>query len=159
MEGWVVGRPEHRLRAGTSRRATALSDNNNSNPQRGVRIDGIFQYNSKKTIANIADGSSNTVMFTESAPGRVGTDRLTQTWNFSMVYSEYGPPCNGDRTNPLNGNCNGFAPLMANSLHSGGVINCCFGDGSVRGLKGTALDFLGWSYLIGVDDGIQEPLP
>jgi prepilin-type processing-associated H-X9-DG protein len=147
----VLGRSTYAMTGGESRGLVLVR---NSNPQRGVRIDGIFQYNSKNTIATIGDGSSNTVMFTESAPGLLSGQRMTQTWNFGMVYSEYGPPCNGNRANPLNGNCNGFAPLMANSLHTGGVINCCFGDGSVRPLKGLSLDF--WHGPTIEDDGTKN---
>jgi prepilin-type processing-associated H-X9-DG protein len=123
-----------------------------------VLINGIFQYKSATKIGNIQDGSSNTLMFTESAPGRNGADIFTQTWNFGVVYSQYGPPCNGNRPNPNNGNCANFAHLVPNSLHTSGIINCCFGDGSVRSLQGSRYDFLGWSYLTGVEDGISEDI-
>jgi len=132
----------------------------NSNPQAGVPIHGAFEYNSKNTIAGIQDGSSNTLFFVESAPGKNGTtDVMTQTCNFGIVWSQFGPPCNGDRPNPNNSNCGqGVSFLLPNTLHTGGVINCCFGDGSVRALRGPAYDFLGWSYLTGTADGVSEPI-
>jgi prepilin-type N-terminal cleavage/methylation domain-containing protein len=152
----VLGRSSYVMTGGEMRNVLVLV--RNSNPARGVRIDGIFQYNSKNTIAGIGDGSSNTVMFTESAPGVVAGVRLAQTWNFGMTYSTFNGPCNGDRPNPNNFNCGPASALMPNSLHTSGIINCCFGDGSVRALKGTSYDFLGWSYLVGIDDGIMEPI-
>jgi prepilin-type N-terminal cleavage/methylation domain-containing protein/prepilin-type processing-associated H-X9-DG protein len=151
----IVGRSTYAMTAGETRGLVLIR---NSNPAAGTPVHGAFEYNSKNTIANIADGSSNTLFFVESAPGKVGTDILTQTWNFAIVWSQYGPPCNGDKPNPNSGNCGGFSPLLPNSLHTGGVINCCFGDGSVRALRGPSYDFLGWSYLTGVADGVTEPI-
>jgi prepilin-type N-terminal cleavage/methylation domain-containing protein len=152
----ILGRTTYAMTGGESRGLVLIR---NSNPQAGCVVDGAMQFNTANTIASIADGSSNTVIFTEASPGKAGgTETLSQTWNFGMVWSEYGPPCNGDRANPLNGNCAGYAGLMANTPHTAGVILCCFGDGSVRPLKGPSLDFLGWSYLIGTADGVMEPI-
>jgi prepilin-type N-terminal cleavage/methylation domain-containing protein len=151
----ILGRSTYAMTAGETRGLVLIR---NSNPQAGTPIHGAFEYNSKNTIANIPDGSSNTMFFTESAPGKVGTDILTQTWNFGIVWSQYGPPCNGDKPNANNGNCGGFSALVPNSLHTGGVIMTCFGDGSVRALRGPSYDFLGWSYLTGIGDGITEPI-
>ena len=151
----IVGRTTYAMTGGDYRGLILIR---NSSPPAGAPVKGAFEYNSANTVANIQDGSSNTLFFTESAPGRNGADIYTQTWNFAMVWSVYGPPCNGNRANPLNGNCTNFAHLMPNSLHTGGVIMCCFGDGSVRGLRGSSYDFLGWSYLTGVGDGVTEPI-
>jgi len=152
----ILGRSTYAMTAGETRGQVLVR---NSSPQVGTPVHGAFEYNSKNTVANIPDGSSNTLFFVESAPGKYApSDIITQTWNFGIVWSQYGPPCNGNNPNPNNGNCAGFAHLVPNSLHTGGVILCCFGDGSVRGLKGGSYDFLGWSYLTGIADGVTEPI-
>jgi prepilin-type N-terminal cleavage/methylation domain-containing protein/prepilin-type processing-associated H-X9-DG protein len=152
----ILGPSTYAMTGGESRGQVLIR---NSNPAAGASINGVFQYKTQNRIATITDGSSNTIMFTEAAPGPDSTGaKLSQIFAFSMVYSEYGPPCNWTLPNPNNPNCPNFSFLMANTPHAAGTINTCFADGSVRALRSTRFDFLGWSYLVGIADGVMEPI-
>ena len=76
------------------------------------------------------------------------------TWAHANIISQYGPPCKRGLPSANNANCANYSFLMPNTPHE--VINLGMGDGSVRSLRPEALDFLGWSYLVGIDDGTSE---
>jgi Protein of unknown function (DUF1559) len=119
---------------------------------------GYYCKNSKNTIISAADGSSNTIMFAETAGGIVtlgGVSAWANTsWGAGLMYAHFGfcP----DKTNP---NCvfdNGGLGLSANkpgSLHPQNMIMTAFGDGSVRQLSPT-MDFSAvYVPLCGMSDG------
>jgi prepilin-type N-terminal cleavage/methylation domain-containing protein len=115
---------------------------------------GMFYYNSKNKIANVTDGSSNTMMFCEMVggywPGSSNGKRWCPSWALNGNYTAFGvcPDVN-------NQNLNGAA--LFGSAHSG-IINVSYGDGSVRTLRnvdqynGTA--FPVWAAMAGISDGV-----
>jgi prepilin-type processing-associated H-X9-DG protein len=104
---------------------------------------GVFYPLSRTSIASITDGSSNTIMFSETAPSKgypdsdtSGASRIdfTAWWMAGDPYDTQGsaswPP------NPkakVIGSSWG-SPALVSSRHPGGV-NCGFADGSVRFIK------------------------
>jgi prepilin-type processing-associated H-X9-DG protein len=111
----------------------------------------------------VPDGTSNTIMFVESAGGldAIGGDQFfsaphwtQQAWAGALWWSGYGM-CPGTSsqfcsTNPAG---QGLFFLGAGSLHSGGICNVALADGSVRSLNAPAIDSLSLIYLAGVRDG------
>jgi len=98
---------------------------------------GIFTNRSKVRIAAIPDGSSNTLMLGEGYGGAVpGTRDYQWTWmgTGAMATFQGLRPCTATPTG-VNAN-NGTACNWANfsSAHTG-VVQFCFGDGSVRPLR------------------------
>ncbi len=139
-----------------------------SNPPSGVDCTGLFTYNSRVALGQVADGTSNTIMFGENPGGLVDLRSIggprgwnIHTWSFGIWYSTFGT-C-PDRNNDLAaaGNCDfssegrGQSIVSLGSFHSGGVINVCIGDGSVRSIKPN-FDFLSMSYLVGYKDGVVQ---
>jgi len=125
----------------------------------GPTYRGYFTHNSKNTIQGAKDGSSNTVMFIETAGGIGSLDGTTynwiqMAWANAIVFAELGS-C-PDRTNP---NCEynhgglGLGYGMPGSLHANNKMVTAFGDGSVRMLN-PDLDFgTVWVPLCGMSDG------
>ncbi len=157
----ILGRTNYMASAGEFRGLVLLRG---SNPPSGVDCTGMFGYLSRLALGQIIDGTSNTIMFAESAGGfenlggTFGRGWTMETWNFSIWYSTFGTCPN--RANP---NCDfssqgrGVGWGLPGSFHSGNVINVCIGDGSVRSIK-SDFDFLSMSYLVGYKDGvIQSP--
>ena len=112
------------------------------------QANGVFNYYSKTSIANITDGTSNTLLFGEAAWGRLGAGRDSeqQEWQW-WTSGNYGDslflslfPMNPQRRVGDDGGIRGINTsiyvLAASSLHPGG---CNFGmcDGSVRFIKDT----------------------
>ena len=137
----------------------------NSNPAAGAQCKGAFAWGRDgrgATIPGVSDGLSNTFFFTEAAAGpgsAFGSDIVAHTWNHGIVWTAYGacpgnPGSNG--IGQTNGNCGTAKPLVINSYHPGGVVMAAFGDGSVRPISTTRLDFLALSYLGGMTDGQIE---
>jgi len=119
---------------------------------------GYFTHNSKNTIVAASDGSSNTIMFMETAGGIVNLNSTPKwantSWPAAIMYAHFGV-C-PDKTNV---NCvytDGGLGLSANkpgSLHSGNLIMTSFGDGSVRSLR-PDMDFSAvYVPLCGIADG------
>ncbi|HXG09003.1 MAG TPA: DUF1559 domain-containing protein [Gemmataceae bacterium] len=134
-----------------------------SNPPAGTDCSGVFTYQSKRGLNLLPDGTSNTIIFAESAGGKVtvsglGTGWSYDTWNFGIWYSAFGI-C-PRRDNP---NCDfsaggfGLSWAVAGSFHPD-LCNVAMADGSVRPLTVGRMDFLTLSYLVGFQDGmIQSP--
>jgi len=137
---------------------------NRTNPTGpGVDCHGVFGYAKQKTsVANLADGTSNTIAFAEAAGGLQGNTTGTgNVWtNFSWGGGQWWSAF-GICPSSSNGNCSkdpaglGLSVQLAGSTHAGGVCNMAFGDGSVRGIA-SSIDFLSLSYLAGKGDGMVQ---
>jgi len=133
--------------------ATTTSINMTTNPWSG----GVYTGNtSAYTIANIPDGTSNTIAFAErlgfyqannwSSNPFVEMDELSPPWaNFSHFFgyqpivSQRQSSCGGQafQVTPKPdsyGGCQGAHPYVANSMHTGTLQAAMF-DGSVRGIS------------------------
>jgi hypothetical protein len=98
---------------------------------------GIFTNRSKVTLVGITDGTSNTLMFGEGYGGAVPGGRDIQwTWMGTAAMATFQGlrPCTAMPANvhPNNDPRCGWAGF--NSAHTG-IVNFCFGDGSVRGIR------------------------
>jgi prepilin-type N-terminal cleavage/methylation domain-containing protein len=119
--------------------------------------EGMFFYKSQNAIARITDGSSNTMMYAEYAGGYIqwgGSGGIPDglaagSWSAGFNYTGFGNPCNG-ATQIMNPSASCWA--MFGSFHTG-VLNCCFGDGSIRTIK-QSVDFNTWIYMSGISDGV-----
>ncbi len=99
---------------------------------------GIFTNRSQVRIETIGDGSSNTLMFGEGLGGaNPGPRDLQWSWmgSGSMATFQGLRPCTASPPPPYNGNnateCN-WASFSSNHT---GIVQFCFGDGSVRGIR------------------------
>jgi prepilin-type N-terminal cleavage/methylation domain-containing protein/prepilin-type processing-associated H-X9-DG protein len=140
---------------------------NRNNPA-GARVDahGLFYYKSRERVGSVADGTSNTLMFVESAGGMLGGGGLSapadtpkwtnQSWGGAIWWSATGICPNTRFSNctfnqappPYN------SPVFAaGSMHANGICNVAMADGSVRGLNAPNIDSLSLAYLAGVRDG------
>jgi prepilin-type N-terminal cleavage/methylation domain-containing protein/prepilin-type processing-associated H-X9-DG protein len=163
----VLGRTNYLPSAGDPR--TRIDRTSPTTPPGRVDAHGIFLYKGKVSLGAIPDGTSNTLMFVESAGGMLtglsspaDTPKWTnQAWGGAIWYSS-----SGICPNPAFANCkwNPSPPpfaspvFAAGSLHAGGVCNVALADGSVRGLSATNIDSLSLAYLAGIRDGeIQSP--
>jgi prepilin-type N-terminal cleavage/methylation domain-containing protein/prepilin-type processing-associated H-X9-DG protein len=163
----IMGRTNYLPSAGDAR--TRIDRNNPS----GGRVDahGLFYYKSKERVGAVPDGTSNTLMFVESAGGMLGggalsapadTPRWTnQSWAGAIWWSSAGICPNAQFAN-----CT-FNPspppytspvFAAGSRHTGGICNVAMADGSVRGINAPNIDSLSLAYLAGSRDGeVQSP--
>jgi prepilin-type N-terminal cleavage/methylation domain-containing protein len=114
---------------------------------------GIFNNRAQTKITDIADGSSNTLMFGEGVGGLTNGNQ-DYIWQWMCVAPM--PTRNGITTDPRNVTFSSFA-----SRHTG-IVQFAMGDGSVRGLRpgGTATrnpasaDWYALQALAGMADGL-----
>jgi prepilin-type N-terminal cleavage/methylation domain-containing protein/prepilin-type processing-associated H-X9-DG protein len=163
----IMGRTNYLPSAGDAR---TRIDRNNPN---GGRVDahGLFYYKSKERVGAVPDGTSNTLMFVESAGGMLGGGALSvpadvprwtnQSWGGAIWWSSSGICPN---TQFANCTFNASPPpytspvFAAGSKHAGGICNVAMADGSVRGINAPSIDSLSLAYLAGARDGeVQSP--
>jgi prepilin-type N-terminal cleavage/methylation domain-containing protein/prepilin-type processing-associated H-X9-DG protein len=157
----ILGRTNYLASAGDPR--TRVDRTSTTNPPARVNAKGLFYYKSKESIGKVPDGTSNTIMFVESAGGNhlisgdayFGTVHWTmQAWAGAVWWSAYGicpNSSNGNCNNPNSGST-GTSVFSAGGLH-GGVCNVAMADGSVRGINAPNIDTLSLAYLAGARDG------
>jgi prepilin-type N-terminal cleavage/methylation domain-containing protein len=93
---------------------------------------GIFTNRSKLKLVNltVTDGASNTLMFGEGLGGSdPGVRDFQWTWMGTGAMATFRGLCNGPAGSATAVNWAGFS-----SRHTG-IVQFCFGDGSVRGLR------------------------
>ena len=108
---------------------------------------GIYFASSKTKIADISDGTSNTVAFGEYVGVHIdGHREFTISWmGAGWLVSKWGlAPIYGDQKND-------YTWRQWSSKHPG-IVNFAFADGSVRPISRTA-DFNTWIYVTGKGDG------
>lgn len=91
---------------------------------------GIFTNRSTVAVQHITDGSSNTLMFGEGLGGNSPGARDWQwSWMGTGSMATFRGLCNGPANSATSVSWAGFS-----SRHDG-VVQFCFGDGSVRGIR------------------------
>jgi prepilin-type N-terminal cleavage/methylation domain-containing protein/prepilin-type processing-associated H-X9-DG protein len=156
----ILGRTHYLPSAGDAR---PRIDRNNP---AGARVDahGLFYYKSKEKVGRVPDGTSNTLMFVESAGGMLtglsspaDTPKWTnQAWGGAIWWSSAGICPNASFSNcTWNQSPPPYASpvFAAGSLHTGGICNVAMADGSVRGINAPNIDSLSLAYLAGARDG------
>lgn len=112
-----------------------------------------------RNIGVVTDGTSNTIFMMETAggflnwgdPARDGW--MGMSWGHAPMYTDFGLCPNAN-----NGNCDrtprgrGVGWGLPGSLHAGGVVMTCFGDGSVRPITGN-VDYSTFLFMGGSSDG------
>ena len=158
----IMGRTNYLPSAGDAR--TRIDRNSATSPPSRVDAHGLFYYKSKENLVRVTDGTSNTLMFVESAGGMLtglaspaDTPKWTnQAWAGAIWWSS-----SGICPNPQFRNCT-FNPnpppyaspvFAAGSRHTGNICNVALADGSVRGLNAPSIDSLSLAYLAGTRDG------
>jgi prepilin-type N-terminal cleavage/methylation domain-containing protein/prepilin-type processing-associated H-X9-DG protein len=136
----------------------------NTNPYQGV-----FTWNSANTLAKIADGSSQTIIYGETPGGAepsLGTGAagwIANGWIMGPQWTDFGVcpnTTNGNcyyYTNPNDTTTKTLRPLglgygIYGTTHPGKRINFAFGDGSVRAFT-TDVSFAIFVYAGGIADG------
>ncbi|MBN9119951.1 MAG: DUF1559 domain-containing protein, partial [Planctomycetes bacterium] len=124
----------------------------NGNP---LPLPGIFPYKNKMKIVGITDGTSNTVMFLESAGGNVSGNWWGNWYGMNGIVSAFGMCPDTTNTNcDFSAQGKGLGVGLPGSFHASNRINVAFGDGSVRSLSPT-LDFTTYVYICGAADGVN----
>jgi prepilin-type N-terminal cleavage/methylation domain-containing protein/prepilin-type processing-associated H-X9-DG protein len=120
----------------------------------GDQYKGMYQRNRKTKITEIADGTSNTVAFLESAGGyAIGVGWIGNGMAMNMQGSQFGTcPDHTNQNCDFSGPGKGLAFALPGSLHAGNRINTLFGDGSVRTIS-PDINFVTFVYICGMADG------
>ena len=125
-------------------------------PSQFQQYKGYFTHMSQNKLANTPDGTSNTIMFGETAGGFIGwggsggipSGISGYSFMNGFNYSGFGEPKAGvEGTNDQ-----GSWWYVFNSRHTG-IVNFCWGDGSVRSLSSGIQFFPLWIALTGIQDG------
>jgi prepilin-type processing-associated H-X9-DG protein len=124
------------------------------NPSSAGGLVGYYYHMSKNKTA-VPDGSSNTVAFGEMAggynawagAGGIPDGVMGAGWVSGFNYSGFGSPYAGNVSAP------GTAYWPYFTGQHTGVVNFCFGDGSVRPLR-SGMDFTTWVYMTCISDGV-----
>ncbi len=106
--------------------------------------EGVFTQQSTVTLPKIekADGLSNTLMFGEAA-GDTSNGGITYSWmGAGWLPTGYG----------LQAQASVPKWYQFSSMHSNGIVNFCYADGSVRGIH-VGADFVNFVYASGWHDG------
>ena len=134
----------------------------------------LFNFNRRRRIADITDGTSNTVIVSEVIAGPDGTHDLRGVWwhEFGVMYTHHLPPnsplpdevednhcptyCDSSKA-PIVGDTPAWqlANFAARSYHPNGV-NALLGDGSVRFVSNT-IDLAVWQSLASISGGEVVP--
>jgi prepilin-type N-terminal cleavage/methylation domain-containing protein len=124
----------------------------------GGRYVGMYTYLSKTKMADVLDGTSNTIAFAEYASAYVDfgpssplTGECSASWACPGIYTYWDPDHGQDAPGEPHGVWYRFG-----SRHSG-IFNAGFADGSVHALKNT-IDSTVWIILGGMKDGHQVTL-
>src|SRR5262249_37887164 len=134
----ILGRTNYLPSTGDPR--PRVDRNSTTTPPGRVDAHGLFYYKSQESLGRVPDGTSNTLMFVESAGGMItglqppgDTPKWTnQTWAGAIWYSSSGICPN---TNFANCTWNPSPPptrspvFAAGSLHAGSVCNVAMADG------------------------------
>jgi prepilin-type N-terminal cleavage/methylation domain-containing protein/prepilin-type processing-associated H-X9-DG protein len=130
-------------------------------------FNGTIYNDSRVTIANITDGTSNTFLFTERAKGHLWVNdpyycQSDAQWNVGRYFDTLTAtlyPMNlgfGNGAGPLGFNgYNYYSTTCSGSYHPGGA-NFGFSDGSVRFIKNSVSS---WSFNTGNNDGDGDSIP
>jgi prepilin-type N-terminal cleavage/methylation domain-containing protein/prepilin-type processing-associated H-X9-DG protein len=158
--GHEIGRSNYVGCGGGYGRIAASDTTNSTAPNDWRPFFGIYYTSSQTTIAEIKDGTSNTVAFGEYVGTHNGTDPsipigsrefvwswmgagwMTARWGLAPVYS-------GNSRNQGTGRDYSWRQM---SSHHPGVVNFAFADGSVRPISRTA-DYNVFIYACGMADG------
>jgi prepilin-type N-terminal cleavage/methylation domain-containing protein len=128
------------------------------------QLQGVFTARSKTRIAAIADGTTNTLLFSEvtgewDQPCRPAGRGISYSWisNGGMItHWMQSVPAAGAGAWQSSVNCK--SPFRLSSMHSGGVINATLGDGSVRTMT-TTMEYRLWLLMGSMADGIVTNIP
>ncbi len=128
---------------------------------RSSQYQALFHYNSKNSLANVPDGTSNTMFFGEtwgSYVGWGGSGGIPSGWTGFSWAGGFQWMAFGSCPNPTNGNCvsdsqsRGLGAPEFGSLHPGNRFNTAFADGSVHYLP-TDMVFALFRALVAYQDG------
>lgn len=105
---------------------------------------GIYYLNSRTSVTSITDGTSNTIAFGETLGGTVSPRDMTLLWyGAGSMPTAWGLAPSASQ--PIDW-------MFYSSLHTGGIVQFAFADGSVRPITQSA-DYSNFIYASGMQDG------